>query len=250
MNVEYRSAPLSESALNPKVLRITVTPFIEELPQDAMGGSTRNHIAHQSLTLRWRDRSVEADLPTYKETGRPRGFIRHRGEFTKAFFAESGAEVGDHVIFERLDTHEFRLHLEKPDGLRVSGAATSSNSKEKIRRWAMRETRPEQQEFRRKIAERDGLRCAISHCELPEILDAAHLLPRADGGSDAPQNGIILRADLHRLFDAGLLKLDCGGRATISEAITDQDYQRFHEAIAQSGADFGLLTARLARSAS
>lgn len=133
---------------------------------------------------------------------------------------------------------------------RVSGSFASSDKKEKIRHWAMRETRPEQQEFRRKIAERDGLRCAISHCELPEILDAAHLLPRADGGSDAPQNGIILRADLHRLFDAGLLKLDCGGRATISETITDQNYQRFHEAIAQSGADFGLLTARPARSAS
>lgn len=29
----------------------------------------------------------------------------------KAFFAESGAEVGDIVIFGLLDTHEFRLHL-------------------------------------------------------------------------------------------------------------------------------------------
>ncbi|WP_394689528.1 HNH endonuclease [Hoeflea sp.] len=247
MTVEYRSARLTESALNPKVLRITVTPFLDALPEDAVGGSTRNDIARQPLTLRWREMSVQVDLPTDKRTGRPRGFIRHRGEFTKTFFRESRAEVGDTVIFERLGTHEFRLHLEKPDGLRFSGAATSSNRKEKIRNWAMRETRPEQQEFRRKIAERDGLRCAISHCEVAEILDAAHLWPRADGGLDAPQNGIILRADLHRLFDADLLKLDCGGRKTISKAITDQDYNRFHDVIAQSGADFGLLTARAAR---
>ena len=215
-----------------------------------MGGSTRDGIARQPLTLRWRERSVQADLPTYKETGRSRGFIRHRGAFTKAIFEESGAEVGDVVVFERLGTHEFRLHLEKPDGRRVSGSARTSNEEERVRHWAMRETRPEQQEFRRKIAERDGLRCAISGCELAEILDAAHLLPRAAGGSDAHHNGLILRADLHRLFDAGLLKLDCGGRTTISEAITDQDYQRFHEEIAQSGADFGLMTARRARPAS
>lgn len=242
MTVEYRSAQLTESTLNPKVLRITVTPFIDELPQDAMGGSTRNDIARQPLKLRWRDRSVETDLPTHKITEHPRGFIRHRGEFTKAFFAESGAEVGDVVIFECLDTHEFRLHLEKPDGRRVSGSAPSLNREERIRRWAMRETRPEQQEFRRKIAERDGLRCAISGCELAEILDAAHLLPRADGGSDAPQNGIILRADLHRLFDARLLMLDCEGRATVSEAVTDHEYRRFDGAVARSDADFQVQT--------
>lgn len=247
MTVEYRSAPLSKSALDPKVLRITVTPFIDRLPEDAMGGSTRDDIARQPLKLRWRGRSVQADLPTYKENRRPRGFIRHRGEFTKAFFAKSGAEVGDIVIFELLGTHEFRLHLEKPDGRRVSGSSASSDIKEKIRRWAMHETRPEQQEFRRKIAERDGLRCAISGCEIAEILDAAHLLPRAHGGSDDPENGIILRADLHRLFDAGLLDLDIGGLTTISKVIIDQDYQRFHEETAQCGANLGLLTARAAR---
>jgi len=125
----------------------------------------------------------------------------------------------------------------------------SRTKREKIRRRAMRETRPEQQEFRRKIAERDCLRRAISGCEVAEILDTAHLLRRARGGSDDRENGIILRADLHRHFDAGLLELDRGGLATISDAITDQDYQKFHEEIAQSGADFRLLTARAARPA-
>lgn len=244
MNVEFWSTQLTESAMNPQVLRITVTPFIDKLPLDAIGGSTRNDIARHPLTLRWRERSVQADLPTYKETGRPRGFIRHRGEFTKAFFAESGAEAGDVVIFERLDTHEFRLHLEKSDGRRVSGAEEPLKKKEKIRRWAMCETRPDQQEFRRKVAERDGLRCAISGCEIADVLDAAHLLPRAQCGPDDPENGIILRADLHRLFDAGLLKLDYGGIVTISDAITDQDYQIFDKEIARSEADFGFLKDR------
>ncbi len=146
------------------------------------------------------------------------------------------AYIGE-AVHTRAVVHSVMAHLPVSN---YSGAAASSIKKEKIRRWAMRETRPQQQEFRRKIAERDGLRCAISGCEIAEVLDAAHLLPRADGGSDAPQNGIILRADLHRLFDAGLLELDCGGLTAISEAIADQDYLRFHEVIAQSGADFGL----------
>jgi hypothetical protein len=238
MKNEFRSAPLTASALNPKVLRITVTPFIAELPQDAMGGSTRSEFARRPLTLRWRGKSVDADLPTYKGTGRPRGFIRHRGEFTRAFFEESGAEAGDIVIFERLGTHEFRLHLEKPDGRRVLGSESIPRNEDRIRRWAMRETRPDQQEFRRKIAERDGLRCAISGCEIAEILDAAHLFPRAAGGSDDPRNGIILRADLHRLFDAGLLTLDHEGRAVVSATVEDHEYRRFNGLVASSGADF------------
>lgn len=241
MTTEFRSAPLTKSALSPKVLRITVTPFIAELPRDAIGGSTRYEIARRPLTLRWRDKSVEADLPSYKDTVGPRGFIRHRGEFTRTFFEESGAEIGDIVIFERLNTHEFRLHLEKPDGDRVSGAELVSRNDDRIRRWAIREIRPEQQEFRRKIAERDGLRCAISSCKIAEILDAAHILPRATGGSDNPRNGIILRADLHRLFDARLFKLDHGGRVMVSETVRDQEYRRFNGLVASSGADFGSL---------
>lgn len=36
------------------------------------------------------------------------------------------------------------LHREKPDERRVSGSSDSSDKEEKMRRWAMRETRPEQ----------------------------------------------------------------------------------------------------------
>lgn len=120
MTIEYYSEGLTKSALGPKVLRITVTPFINELPEDVMGGSTEDDPAPRSLILRWRGISIETDLPTVKDSDQPRGFIRHRGEFTKTFFAETGAEIGDIVVFERLGSHEFRLHLQKPNGRRIS----------------------------------------------------------------------------------------------------------------------------------
>jgi hypothetical protein len=243
MKIEYRSAKLTKSALAPDVLRITITPFVDQLPEDAIGGSNRNDTAAHPLTLHWRELRVEADLPTYRNSRRPRGFLRHRGAFTKRFFEDSGAEIGDIVIFEQLTAHEFRLHLEKPDGRRVSGSIPSKIREDAIRRWAMRETRPEQQEFRRMIAERDGLLCAISGCEVAEILDAAHLLPRAAGGSYDPQNGVILRADLHRLFDAGLLRLDCRGKASIANDLMDPDYRRFDGVLARSSAGFSLIFA-------
>jgi hypothetical protein len=240
---EYRSAPLTASALNPRVLRITVTPFIRDLPSDAIGGSTKGDTAPRPLTLRWRDLSAEADIPTKRgDRSTFRGFLRHRGALTRTFFEETDAQPGDVVIFERLNSHEFRLQLEKPDGQRISGG--SPVEKERIKTWSMRETRPEQQAFRLKVAERDGLKCAISGCDIPEVLDAAHLAPRAPGGSDDASNGMILRSDLHRLLDAGLLLLDASGKVTIPVEVTDLTYRSIDSAVAKTGANLSNLARR------
>ncbi|MBN9674121.1 HNH endonuclease [Salipiger bermudensis] len=245
MSKEFRSAPLTESALKPDVLRITITPFIRDLPTDAIGGSTRQEAADRPLTLHWRELSTQADIPTKKDDRSTfRGFLRHRGELTRRMFEDSKAEPGDVVVFEQLGSHEFRLHIEKSDGTRVSGNMPVTGERERIRKWALRETRPDQQAFRRKVAERDGLECAITGCSIPEILDAAHLDPRAPGGSDDPANGIILRADIHRLFDAGLLSIDAAGIVSISTVVTDPEYRRLQHAAASTGADLANLAAR------
>jgi len=51
-------------------------------------------------------------------------------------------------------------------------------------------------------------RCAISGCDAKDALEAAHLRRYGDGGSYEVSNGILLRADLHTLFDLGLLGID------------------------------------------
>ncbi|MFQ6777628.1 HNH endonuclease [Cereibacter sphaeroides] len=247
--IEYRSAPLTESALKLDVLRITITPFIRNLPKDAIGGSTKNDLAAQPLTLHWRELSASADIPTKRgDRTTFRGFLRHRGELIRRIFADAKAAPGDVVVFEQLGSHEFRLHVEKPDGRRISGDAKIPDDKLRIKKWAMRETRPDQQEFRRKIAERDGLKCAISGCTIPDVLDAAHLARRAPGGSDDPSNGMILRSDLHRLFDADILTMDAAGTVEIRRDVTDPDYRKFCGARAATSANLGNLASRTSRS--
>lgn len=54
-------------------------------------------------------------------------------------------------------------------------------------------------------------RCAISGEEMTALLDAAHVIPVADGGSDEVENGLLLRADIHRLFDAGVFRINPDG---------------------------------------
>jgi hypothetical protein len=49
--------------------------------------------------------------------------------------------------------------------------------------------------------------CAITGLDLREAVDAAHIVDYFGDDADVPQNGILLRADLHRLYDRGLLDL-------------------------------------------
>ncbi len=188
--------------------------------------STKSELEDRPLTLHWRELTTTADIPTKKEDRSTfRGVLRHRGELTRRMFVDANAAPGDVVIFEQMGSHEIRLHVEKPDGTKISSAPKSSPEIERIKKWAMRETRPVQQEFRRKVAERDRLKYAISGCAIPEVLDAAHLAPRAPGGSDDPANGIILRVDLHRLVDADLLSMDGTGTISVSSEVTAPDYR-------------------------
>ena len=115
MAVEYRCDPIEQKAINAN--RITVSSIIDHFPTDAIGGSNKRNMASRLLTLRWRHCSVETDLPKRRDSDRLRGFIRARA-FPEFFYEDSGAEAGDVIIFERLGTHEFRLHLQKPDGRR------------------------------------------------------------------------------------------------------------------------------------
>jgi hypothetical protein len=46
--------------------------------------------------------------------------------------------------------------------------------------------------------------CAVTNLNLTKILEAAHIVPVEEGGSDDPRNGILLSPNAHRAFDAGM----------------------------------------------
>lgn len=53
----------------------------------------------------------------------------------------------------------------------------------------------------------DG-RCAFSRCDVAEALEAAHIAPFRGEHTHHVTNGLLLRADLHTLFDRRLLAVD------------------------------------------
>jgi len=68
-----------------------------------------------------------------------------------------------------------------------------------------------QPRFRKELLEIYGGKCAVTGCSAAAVLEAAHIQPFAESGSTNPENGILLRADLHTLFDLRLIAIDSAG---------------------------------------
>ena len=75
---------------------------------------------------------------------------------------------------------------------------------------AERERRPSQAAFRTAVLTAYEGRCAITGCDVPSALEAAHVADwRTENDAGA---GILLRVDLHRLLESGLLAFDASYR--------------------------------------
>jgi hypothetical protein len=79
----------------------------------------------------------------------------------------------------------------------------SAPDKKKARRDVIE--RPGQAKFKSRLMVVYDRTCCISGCSVGEALDAAHIDQYYGSASDHPQNGLLLRRDLHALFDANLL---------------------------------------------
>ena len=87
----------------------------------------------------------------------------------------------------------------------------------RARRFAMVEVRVEQAPFRSAVFVACQGRCVISGCSVPEALEAAHLVGRKWRlGHNAAVDGILLRRDLHALYDSGALTIDAAGLVQFS----------------------------------
>ena len=70
--------------------------------------------------------------------------------------------------------------------------------------------------FRVLVTDAYERRCAVSGEKTLPILDAAHIRSYADGGEHKGSNGILLRTDIHKLFDLGYVTIDEDHRFVVS----------------------------------
>nr|WP_274502949.1 HNH endonuclease [Xanthomonas campestris] len=92
--------------------------------------------------------------------------------------------------------------------------------------WAMRAVaqRRGQSFFRNQLLDAYGSRCAITGCSAKEVLEAAHILPYRGDHTDRVDNGLLLRADLHTLFDCLLLWITPENKVALASSLLTTDY--------------------------
>lgn len=150
----------------------------------------------------------------------PDKFVR---EFFDAKFVECeiigdrlGTEVSlDWLSEEDVDSDNQRnqasIHLldengGEPDESVDSYIPTARDTRDLVERQIR--ARRGQQQFRDALRLRYSDTCIVTGCRIVAILEAAHINPYRGDNDNNPANGLLLRADLHTLFDLDLVGID------------------------------------------
>jgi putative restriction endonuclease len=94
--------------------------------------------------------------------------------------------------------------------------------------------RPGQGYFRAVVADTYGWRCAVTGERVRPALEAAHIKEYAADGPNLVQNGLLLRADLHRLLDGGYVTVSPGYTFEVSRKVRE-DFENGRDYYAMAG---------------
>lgn len=84
--------------------------------------------------------------------------------------------------------------------------------------------------FRRALLHAYSGKCAMTHYDAPPALEAAHILPYRGPQTNHPANGLLLRADMHDLFDLGLVTVDTNSmRLRLAPSLAGTEYERYDD---------------------
>jgi len=127
-----------------------------------------------------------------------------RGEITSKLpavshgpvLAQGQPVVAGHSIRERANSGKYRYP--KPDN--------KEEANEKIA--SAINARRGQKAFRDLLLKEYESRCLITGSNIVDLLEAAHIRPYCAGGTFALENGLLLRTDIHTLFDLDLIAVD------------------------------------------
>lgn len=82
--------------------------------------------------------------------------------------------------------------------------------------------------FRRALLKAYDARCAMTRYDAVSALEAAHILPYRGPQTNHVANGLLLRADMHDLFDLGLVAIDTGTMTLLlASDLAGTEYERY-----------------------
>lgn len=83
--------------------------------------------------------------------------------------------------------------------------------------------------FRVLVTDAYSRRCAMTLERTLPVLEAAHIRPYCDGGKHELSNGLLLRSDIHKLFDTGYITVDPTDRRIVVSGRIRQEFENGKE---------------------
>ena len=117
---------------------------------------------------------------------------------------------------EACDEAELGIADEEIEELDLPDGPSAYSARVQVRRL--------QRFFRQIVLSAYGYKCALSDIELPDLLNASHIIPWAEAEKHRldPRNGIALNALYDRAFDRGFFTLDEDHRVVVSGNLPDE----------------------------
>lgn len=184
------------------------------------------HTLHwQSQTKGRKDRQVVEHLQDgvellvfYREETKqlPGGAFIYEGQFE--YVSHTGREPADFI----LRRSEFLVPNQELIENEPFNPANESDARQKIMREIT--VRQGQPAFRNALLRAYEGRCAITGCSVATVLEAAHIMPYKGDHTNHVTNGLLLRADLHTLFDCDMIAISEDHRVIVAHALHGTEY--------------------------
>ncbi|QBE67378.1 HNH endonuclease [Pseudoduganella lutea] len=162
-------------------------------------------------------------------TGMPTNTF-YGGEPANSYLRARGFKVIQLRQKGKNDTGGDGPHVEQINDIESEGSNVFDPSgQEDARERSLRSVveRRGQSKFRKKLIQSFHGRCAITGCEVLPILEAAHITPYLGPATNDVSNGLLLRADIHTLWDLGLIAINPEKLTVwVSLTITDPTYRQ------------------------
>jgi putative restriction endonuclease len=148
--------------------------------------------------------------------------------------AASGNSVPETVFVElerrlasMLPTVNPLLESDQADDASFDPDSSSDEGERALRAIRIRRGQPK---FRAALLEAYESCCAVTGCAVLDVLEAAHIAPYMGSHTNHVTNGLLLRADIHTLFDCGLLSIHPHTRrVVVAKSLEASSYGKLSE---------------------
>lgn len=192
------------------------------IPADAWGGKNKSETGVAiTIDFSGTGEKVHSDIDGAKR------IFRCRRSVCLKFFEVNKVVAGDQLALRKVAEREFVLEVFRSSGASLSPAvavSTPVKNYDDEKSLTLRKTRNGQNYFKTCLLEAYQGRCAVTGCDVVEVLEAAHIKPHAQETDYNLGNGILLRADIHKLFDAKKISIGMNYQISIDASLEGTMY--------------------------